>query len=130
MHIVAWTPSKVEEGMRYSIVYEFDSADAIAMYNKYLSEVVAPKIPANSKVIIHGHTDIIGDLNYNQNLSVKRANDVYSTLKNSVNRIGTTGVTYEVEGVGENENAAPFANRLPEQRAYNRTVIIDVIPNK
>jgi outer membrane protein OmpA-like peptidoglycan-associated protein len=128
INVVAWTPSKVEEGMRFSIIYEFDDATATAMYNKYLSEVVAPKIPANAKVMIHGHTDVIGEEVYNQTLSVKRANDVLTTLKNSVNKLGTTGVTFEVNGMGE--NSAPFGNRLPEERAYNRTVIIDVIAKK
>jgi outer membrane protein OmpA-like peptidoglycan-associated protein len=127
-HIVAWTPSKVVEGMRFSIIYEFDDANAIAMYDKYLSEVVAPKIPANAKVIIHGHTDVIGEEDYNQTLSVKRANDVKTTLENSVSNLGTTGVTFEISGMGENEDAAPFGNALPEERAYNRTVIIDVVP--
>lgn len=130
VHIVAWTPSKVEEGMRFSIIYEFDDAKAIAMYNKYLSEVVAPKIPANAKVIIHGHTDVIGETDYNQTLSEKRANDAKTTLQNSVSKLGTTGVTFEVNGLGENENAAPFRNKLPEERAYNRTVIIDIVPQK
>ena len=129
-HIVAWTPSKVEEGMRFSILYEFDDANAIAMYNKYLSEVVAPKIPANAKVIIQGHTDVIGETDYNQELSVKRANDAKATLQNSVNKLGTTGVTFEVTGLGENESAAPFGNTLPEERSYNRTVIIDIVPQK
>jgi outer membrane protein OmpA-like peptidoglycan-associated protein len=130
VHIVAWTPSKVEEGLRFSIIYEFDDAKAIAMYNKYLSEVVAPKIPANAKVTIHGHTDVIGEETYNQTLSEKRANDVKTTLQNSVAKLGTTGVTFEISALGENVDAAPFGNTLPEERAYNRTVIIDVIPQK
>ncbi|MDF1516784.1 MAG: OmpA family protein [Lutibacter sp.] len=129
-HIVAWTPSKVEEGMRFTILYEFDDANAIAMYDKYLSEVVAPKIPANAKVIIHGHTDVIGEETYNQTLSDKRANDVKTTLQNSVSNLGTAGVTFEVSGLGENESSAPFGNSSPEGRSYNRTVIIDVVPQK
>lgn len=129
-HIVAWTPSKVEEGMRFSILYEFDDANAIAMYDKYLSEVVAPKIPANAKVIVHGHTDVIGDETHNQKLSLARANDAKATLQKSVSKLGTTGVTFEINAFGENENAAPFDNKLPEERSYNRTVIIDIIPIK
>lgn len=130
VHIVAWTPSKVEEGMRFSIIYEFDDAKAIAMYNKYLSEVVSPKIPAYAKVIIHGHTDVIGEEDYNQKLSLARANDTMATLQNSVSKLGTTGVTFEVSAFGESESAAPFGNTLPEERSYNRTVIIDVVPQK
>jgi len=33
-----------------------------------------------------------------------------------------------VYGFGEDENLAPFENKLPEQRFYNRTVMIDIIP--
>jgi hypothetical protein len=32
--------------------------------------------------------------------------------------------------MGKNEGAAPFGNTLPEERSYNRTVIIDVVPQK
>jgi outer membrane protein OmpA-like peptidoglycan-associated protein len=129
-HIVAWTPSKVDEGTRFSIIYEFDDANAIAMYNKYLSEVVTPKIPANAKVIIQGHTDVIGKADYNQKLSLARANDVKVILKKSVSKLGTRGVTFEVRAFGEGELAAPFGNALPEERSYNRTVIVDIIAAK
>lgn len=129
-HIVAWTPSKVEEGMRFSIIYEFDDAKAIAMYHKYLSEVVAPKIPANSIVRIQGHTDTIGEVDYNQKLSLARANDVHEILQTSVSKLGTSNVKFEIIAFGENENSAPFSNNSPEERSYNRTVIIDVISAK
>lgn len=128
VHIVAWTPSKIEEGMRFSIIHEFDDASAIAMYDKYLTEIVAPKITNNSKVIIHGYTDVIGEEDYNLKLSLERANTVKTILQKAVSNLGTTGVTFEIAGLGENSNAAPFGNRLPEERAYNRTVIIDIVP--
>ncbi len=32
--------------------------------------------------------------------------------------------------IGEGATAMPFANKLPEERFYNRTVFIDVIPRK
>lgn len=130
IHIEAWTPSKVVEGMRFSIIYEFDDSNAINLYDRYLSEVVAPKILANSNVIIQGHTDIIGESEYNQKLSLARANDVKATLKNSLSKLGTAGVRFEVKASGENESVAPYGNKLPEERSYNRTVIIDIIPAK
>ncbi|MCM4167019.1 Outer membrane protein A [Arenibacter antarcticus] len=129
-HIVLWTPSKIEEGMRFSILNEFDDESAIAMYDKYLTEIVAPKIANNAKVIIHGYTDIIGEEDYNLKLSLKRANNVKTILQRAVSKLGTTGVTFETAGLGENSNAAPFGNKLPEERAYNRTVIIDVVLQK
>tara|TARA_R110002167_G_scaffold341691_2_gene550178 strand:+ start:10877 stop:12916 length:2040 start_codon:yes stop_codon:yes gene_type:complete len=129
-HIIAWSPSKVEEGMRFSVIYEFDDAKAIATYQKYLSEVVAPKIPANSIERIQGHTDAIGEEEYNQKLSLARANDVNEILQNSVSKLGTTNVKFEIKAFGENENSAPFGNNSPEERSYNRTVIIDIISAK
>ncbi|MGO4904023.1 OmpA family protein [Flavobacterium sp. W20_MBD1_R3] len=128
VHMVLWTPAKMEEGMRYSIIYEFNKSKAIAIYDKYLTEVVTPKIPAGATVIIHGHTDIIGDETYNQNLSLDRANDVKSIIEKGLSKAGRNDVTFEVTGQGENENNSPFENKTPEERFYNRTVIIDIIP--
>ncbi|MDP2089567.1 MAG: OmpA family protein [Flavobacteriaceae bacterium] len=129
-HMVLWTPSEIEEGLRFSIIFEFDESKATSIYKKYLTEVVTPKIPKNGTVIIHGHTDIIGDLSYNQKLSVKRANEVKSIIEKSLAKSGRSDVKFEIRGFGEDENVSPFDNKLPEERSYNRTVIIDIIPIK
>ncbi|MBW4362798.1 OmpA family protein [Flavobacterium taihuense] len=127
-HMVLWTPSKTEEGLRYSIIFEFNKSKAIAMYEKYLREVVTPKIPKNGVVIIHGHTDIIGEESYNLNLSMDRANEVKGIIENALSDSGRRDVKFEVHGFGEDESMSPFDNKLPEERFYNRTVIIDIIP--
>ncbi|HWS00809.1 MAG TPA: OmpA family protein, partial [Prolixibacteraceae bacterium] len=127
-HMVLWTPPKNEEMMRFSVIYEFNNSNAIDIYDKYLTEVVIPKIPKDAKVLIHGHTDIIGDKEYNQDLSVARANDVRTILEKGLASAGRTDVRFEVLGFGENLNEAPFDNKYPEERFYNRTVIIDIIP--
>ena len=127
-HMVLWTPSKTEEALRYSIIFEFNKSKAIAMYEKYLTEVVTPKIPKNGVVIIHGHTDVIGEEPYNLNLSLDRANEVKSIIEKALVQTGRKDVRFEVHGYGENESASPFENKSPEERFYNRTVIIDIIP--
>ncbi len=129
-HLVLWTPSVAEEMMRFSILYEFNNAKAVAIYEKYLSEIVVPKIPNGGTVIIHGHTDIIGGEDNNMDLSLARANDVLTILKNGLVRVNRNDVYFEVHGFGEDENLAPFNNKFPEERFYNRTVIIDIIPAK
>jgi outer membrane protein OmpA-like peptidoglycan-associated protein len=126
--MVLWTPAKMEEGIRYSIIYEFNKSKAISIYEKYLTEVVTPKIPVGATVIIHGHTDIIGEEAHNQDLSLARANDVKNILESSLSKVGRNDVKFEVTGEGENENKSPFENKTPEERFYNRTVIIDIIP--
>jgi outer membrane protein OmpA-like peptidoglycan-associated protein len=130
VHMVLWTPSANEQGMRYSVIYEFNDSESIAMYEKYLTEIVAPKIPKNSKVIVHGYTDTIGDEDKNQLLSLARAKDVKTILERSLAKAGRTDVKFELYGFGEDQNVSPFDNKWPEERAYNRTVLIDIIPDK
>jgi outer membrane protein OmpA-like peptidoglycan-associated protein len=127
-HMVLWTPSKTDEALRYSIVFEFNKSKAITMYDKYLTEVVTPKIPKDGVVIIHGHTDIIGEESYNLNLSLDRANEVKNIIEKALLQAGRKDVKFEVHGFGEDENVSPFENKFPEERFYNRTVIIDIIP--
>ncbi len=128
INVVLWTPSELEEGMRFSILYEFDDATAISMYEKYLTEIVAPKIPENGKVIIQGHTDVIGETEHNQKLSLARANNVKKILENALSNSNRSDVTFEVQGFGEDVVKSPFGNKLPEERSYNRTVVIDLLP--
>jgi len=127
-HMVLWTPPENEQGMRYSVIYEFDESKAINIYEKYLTEVVTPKIPKGAMVIIHGYTDIIGNDTYNQTLSLARANDVRNILANSLAKAGRKDVRFEVYGFGEDESISPFDNKYPEERFYNRTVLIDIVP--
>lgn len=128
INVVLWTPSETEEGMRFSILYEFDDATAIARYEKYLTEVVAPKIPENGRVVIQGHTDVIGEVENNQKLSLSRANNVRKILENALSKSNRNDVKFEVNGYGEDASKSPFGNKLPEERSYNRTVVIDLLP--
>lgn len=130
VHMVLWTPSEREEGMRFSVIFEYDEAKVITLYEKYLTEIVTPKIPIGGTVIIHGHTDNIGDEAYNKNLSLARANDVKTILAGALTKAGRSDVKFEVYGFGEDQEKAPFDNNFPEEHFYNRTVIIDIIPHK
>ena len=129
-HLVLWTPPASEEMMRFSIIYEFNNSTAIDMYEKYLTNVVTPKIPENGKVKIQGHTDITGGEDNNLKLSLARANDTQAIIKKALAQAGRTDVKFEVSGSGEDQELAPYANKFPEERSYNRSVIIDIIPEK
>jgi len=130
MKMVLWAPQQNEQGMRYSVNYEFNESKVRPLYEKYLAEIVSPKIPRNGTVIIHGHTDIIGDEAYNLKLSQERANDVKAILENALIKAGRSDVKFEVRGFGENDEMAAFDNNYPEERFYNRNVIMDIIPSK
>jgi len=128
LHMKLWTPSTSEEGMRYSVIYEFNESGVTPTYVKYLTEVVTPKIPKGGRVILSGYTDVIGDATNNQKLSLARANDVKKIIEKSLTKAGRTDVIFEVHGFGENLDLVPFENKYPEERFYNRSVIIDIIP--
>ena len=128
LHLVLWTAPKREEGKRYSIIYGINESKAIKIYQKYLVEVVIPKIPNGSKVSIDGFTDIIGDEDYNQKLSLARANDVKNILEEGLVKAGRTDVIFDVYGLGEDPYFTPFSNDFPEGRFYNRSVIININP--
>jgi outer membrane protein OmpA-like peptidoglycan-associated protein len=89
---------------------------------------VTPKIPEGANIIIHGHTDVIGDDANNSSLSLARSQEVKSILEKSLAKAGKTKVVFDIFGYGEDETLSPFENKLPEERFYNRTVIIDIIP--
>jgi outer membrane protein OmpA-like peptidoglycan-associated protein len=130
VHMVLWTPAENEQGMRFSIIFEFNESKAITIYEKYLTDIVTPKIPKNGTVIIHGHTDIIGEEAHNKELSLARANETRSIIENALSKAGRSDVKFEVYGFGEDQSLAPFENKFAEERFYNRTVIIDIIPPK
>jgi len=130
MNVVLWTPPVREQGMRYNVIFDYNETDLTKTYEKYLTEIVTPKIPKNGTVIIHGHTDIIGDADNNMKISEARANEVKSILQKSLAASGRTDVKFETFGFGEDEKLAQFENKFPEERFYNRSVVIDLIPKK
>jgi outer membrane protein OmpA-like peptidoglycan-associated protein len=114
-------------GLRFSILFEFDQSKTVATYDRFLSQTVAPLIPAGGSVVIHGHTDIIGEESHNLKLSRDRAQETMTVLQRELTRMGKKNVKFDTYGFGEDVRRAPFDNRLPEERFYNRTVIIDIV---
>ena len=80
VHLVRRDEPKLE-GLWFSVLFEFDRSKTIATYENFLTEMVAPLIPDGGVVIIHGHTDVIGEEDYNQKLSKDRAKDAQSVLE-------------------------------------------------
>jgi outer membrane protein OmpA-like peptidoglycan-associated protein len=118
----------IQKAFRYSVVFDFDKVTSITSYNKLLTNVVSPLITDGSTVIVHGHTDIIGEEDYNQKLSDGRAQQTQKVLESSLSASGKNNVKFETLGMGESTSSSPFENTLPEERFYNRTVVIDIIP--
>jgi outer membrane protein OmpA-like peptidoglycan-associated protein len=120
---------EAQTGERYSILFEFDDSKTVQTYEQFLGQTVAPAIPNGASVIIHGHTDVIGDPEYNAKLSQRRAEETQRILTRELTKAGKT-VTFDTYGFGEDERRAAFNNTLPEQRYYNRTVVVEVVPGQ
>lgn len=116
---------RVEEGIAVSfdsgLLFDFDSAKLRpeAMENlEQLAEIMGED--DNTELLIVGHTDSVGDENYNQNLSERRA-AVAATF------MGTQGIArsrIQVEGMGETE---PIADNDTEAgRQENRRIEVAI----
>ena len=119
----------LKEAVRFSILFDFDESKTVASYEKFLTDVVTPLIPDNGLVVIHGYSDIIGEDAYNDNLSEERVKDAQTIIERAASNRGKRGIMYETFGFGEDVQYAPFDNFFPEGRFYNRTVIIDIVPD-
>ena len=118
---------ELNQGLRFSIIFEFDQSKTVSTYERFLSGTVAPLIPEGASVIIHGHTDIVGEESHNLKLSRDRANETQAVLQRALAKAGKRQIKFDTYGFGEDNRRSPFENRLPEERFYNRTVIIDIV---
>ena len=80
------------------------------------------KSDTSLKILITGHTDSIGDISANQELSEKRAVAVENYLK--AQGIKTSQIA--IKGKGESEPLVP--NDTEENRALNRRVVVAILP--
>ncbi len=113
--LVVVTEKKIE--LKQTVFFDFNKATIKSVSFALLNDVAQamadnPKI----KVEIGGHTDSVGDDNFNLKLSQKRAESVRIYL---IKR-GVSGARMEAKGFGEN---VPIAdNRTADGRAQNRRV--------
>lgn len=128
MRLVRAEQPEAEPGLRFSILFEFDQSKTVATYERFLAGTVAPLIPEGGSVTIHGHTDIVGEESHNLKLSRDRAQETMNIFERELAKAGKKHVKFDTYGFGEDVYRAPFDNQLPEERFYNRTVIIDIVP--
>jgi outer membrane protein OmpA-like peptidoglycan-associated protein len=118
-----------KEALRFSVLFGFDKSETIASYQTFLTDIVAPLIPDSGVVVIRGHTDIVGSEEYNDSLSTQRVQDAQGILERAIAKSGKHGITFATFGFGEDLRYAPYDNYFPEERFYNRTVMIELIPD-
>jgi outer membrane protein OmpA-like peptidoglycan-associated protein len=75
-----------------------------------------------TKLSVEGHTDSVGDANYNTQLSIQRANSVANYLQ------GTGVVANRLQTLGMGESQPVSSNDNAQGRQENRRVELRVIP--
>lgn len=95
------------------ILFEFDAAN-LSYYNDQIMNMIKSRTEPDSKIVVTGHTDRMGDASYNKNLSRKRAEAAAEYFDQNASS----------DGLGEVN--PKFDDNLPEGRFYNRRVDIRV----
>ncbi len=115
---------EVTVALEADVFFEFDDHELLPEALDVLDDVVSDiEAAAISEVVISGHTDDVGDDDYNQQLSEQRAESVEAFLAERL-----SGVSLQSEGFGASQPVAPNETEdgddYPEGRAQNRRVEI------
>ena len=107
----------------FTVYFEFDSWTLTAEDLKVITDVInSARTGGQTHINIVGHTDTSGSAEYNQKLSVHRANVVVEALVD----LGARRTAIKATGVGEADLAVATADEVKE--AKNRRAVIDLQP--
>jgi outer membrane protein OmpA-like peptidoglycan-associated protein len=107
----------------YTAYFEFDSWTLTAEDLTVITEAInTARTGGQSRITVVGHTDTSGSADYNQRLSVRRANVVVEALVD----MGARRAAIQASGVGETDLAVPTPDNTKEPR--NRRSVITLIP--
>jgi outer membrane protein OmpA-like peptidoglycan-associated protein len=104
------------------VAFEFDRSEIRPAFYPELDAIAAElQNYPDATINVAGHTDSIGSLQYNEGLSLRRAEAVATYLENA----GIPRNRMVIEGFGETQPVA--SNDTPEGRAQNRRVEISTL---
>jgi outer membrane protein OmpA-like peptidoglycan-associated protein len=107
----------------FTVYFDFDSWTLKAEQLKVLDDVIATaRSGGQANINIVGHTDTSGSSDYNQGLSVKRANVVVEALV----QMGARRAALHASGVGETDLAVETGDGVKE--AQNRRTVVTLQP--
>jgi outer membrane protein OmpA-like peptidoglycan-associated protein len=107
----------------YQVFFDLNSWNLSAEQLTVLQQAIAAaRAGQQAHITIVGHTDTSGSANYNQRLSVKRANVVVEALVD----MGARREAIQASGVGETDLAVQTGDGVKEPK--NRRAVITLIP--
>jgi outer membrane protein OmpA-like peptidoglycan-associated protein len=121
--VPAPAPAPAAATRDFAVYFDFDSWTLKAEQLKVLDDVISTaRSGGQSNIIIVGHTDTSGSNEYNQALSVRRANVVVEALV----QMGARRTALHASGVGETDLAVQTGDNVKE--AQNRRTVINLQP--
>lgn len=116
----------VKMATRYLMIFEYNKSDAVASYEKKIRNEIVPGMNSGNAVIVHGHTDIIGNEAANQILSQERSDEAKRIVDDELAKTNKR-VDVQAIGIGQTNVQYTFDNQQPEGRMYNRNVFVETI---
>jgi OOP family OmpA-OmpF porin len=116
-------PAPAAASSEFNVYFDFDSWTLKAEQLQVLTDVInTARTGGQSNINIVGHTDTSGSSEYNQALSVRRANVVVEALV----QMGARRAALHASGVGETDLAVATGDGVREQK--NRRTVITLQP--
>lgn len=116
-------PAPVPSATDFTVYFDFDSWTLTAEDLKVITDVInSARTGGQTHITIVGHTDTSGPADYNQKLSVRRANVVVEALVD----LGARRAAIKASGVGEADLAVQTPDGVKEEK--NRRAVIDLTP--
>jgi len=121
--VSAPAPAQAAPASGFKVYFDFDSWTLKAEQLKVLDDVISTaRTGGQANINIVGHTDTSGSSDYNQRLSVRRANVVVEALV----QMGARRTALHASGVGETDLAVQTEDGVKE--AQNRRTVITLQP--
>jgi outer membrane protein OmpA-like peptidoglycan-associated protein len=121
--IPAPAPAPAPVPSAFTVYFDFDSWTLTAEDLKVITDVInTARTGGQAHIVIVGHTDTSGSADYNQKLSVRRANVVVEALVD----LGARRAAITATGVGKSDLAVETGDNVKE--AKNRRAVVSLQP--
>src|SRR5204863_5924322 len=115
----ASAPAPAAAPASFMVYFDFDSWTLKAEQLKVLDDVIATaRSGGQANIVIVGHTDTSGSADYNQKLSVRRANVVVEALVT----MGARRNALHASGVGETDLAVQTEDNVKEAKKRRNVI--------
>lgn len=114
------SPPPAPPPQAYTVYFDTGQAALSPEANATVAQAAAAFKQGGSAVAVRGHTDTVGNPDFNLQLSLRRA----ASVKDALQRNGVPAAAILTGGMGEKDLPVPTADHVPERR--NRSVDIAI----